>query len=78
MSSTDTTLAAKNQQEHHVHAAEHLEHAAKSHKEVAKLISTGDHKGAAEHTEVAKKHVANFTAHMAQGPKKDVPATKAM
>lgn len=57
-------------QQHHTHAAEHLELAAKSHKEVAKLIGANDHKGAEAHVKVASEHVATAQEHAASAAKK--------
>jgi len=72
----DTTTASTEQQ-HHVQAAEHLELAAKSHKEAAKLISAGDHKGALQHMETAKNHTSHASEHVKEAHKKSMPATKA-
>jgi hypothetical protein len=41
---------------HHAKAAEHLEYAAKSHKEVSKLLGANDHV-AQEHMDKAHEHV---------------------
>lgn len=71
------TTTASTEQQHHVQAAEHLELAAKSHKEVAKLISAGDHKGALQHVETAKTHTSHASEHVKEAHKKSVPADKA-
>lgn len=63
-------------QQHHTKAAEHLELAAKSHKEVAKLISSNDHKGAVAHTKVASEHVASAEQHVSQAAKKIAAVAK--
>jgi hypothetical protein len=41
-----------------------LEHAAKSHKEVAKLIGANDHAGAQAHTKVAHEHLTQAQTHV--------------
>ena len=51
-------------QQHHAKADEHLELAAKSHKEVVKMIDSKDHKGASDHTKVANAHVVSATEHV--------------
>jgi hypothetical protein len=51
-------------EQHHSKAAEHLEHAAKSHKEVAKLIGANDHAGAQAHTKVAHEHLTQAQTHV--------------
>lgn len=71
----DTTTASTPQQ-HHTQAAEHLEHAAKAHKEAAKLIGTNDHKGAAEHVKVAAGHIDNAKEHADAAVKKATVAAK--
>ena len=63
-------------QQHHTQAAEHLDLAAKSHKEVAKLIGSNDHKGAAEHVKVATQHVANAQEHVIAAAKKTAEVKK--
>jgi hypothetical protein len=72
----DTTTASTEHQ-HHVQAAEHLELAAKSHKEAAKLISAGDHKGSLQHVETAKTHTAHASEHVKEAHKKSMSAVKA-
>ncbi|WP_416547153.1 hypothetical protein ACHEXK_15235 [Limnohabitans sp. DCL3] len=62
-------------EQHHSKAAEHLELAAKSHKEVAKLISANDHTGAQAHVKVAQEHLMHAQTH-AQAAKKAMPAAK--
>jgi len=71
------TNTASTEQQHHVQAAEHLELAAKSHKEAAKLISAGDHKGSLLHLETAKTHTAHANDHVKEAYKKSMPAVKA-
>ena len=71
----DTTTATTPEQ-HHTQAAEHLELAAKSHKEAAKLISTNDHKGAQVQAKVAHDHVAKADDHVVQAAKKTASLTK--
>jgi hypothetical protein len=71
------TTTANTEQQHHVQAAEHLELAAKSHKEAAKLISAGDHKAALQHVEIAKSHTTHASDHVKEAHKKSMPAAKA-
>lgn len=72
--STATPTALKPEQ-HHSKAAEHLELAAKSHKEVAKLIGANDHTGAQTHAKVAQEHLSQAQTH-AEAAKKAMPAAK--
>lgn len=60
---------------HHSKVAEHLELAAKSHKEVAKLIGANDHAAAQTHAKVAGEHFAKAQEHM-ELAKKGMPASK--
>jgi len=62
-------------EQHHSKAAEHLELAAKSHKEVAKLIGANDHTGAQAHAKVAQEHLTQAQTH-AEAAKKTMPAAK--
>ena len=67
---THDTSSAQTAQQHHMQAAEHLEAAAKSHKEAAKLIGSGDAKGAQTHIEKAKTHAAQAAEHVMEAEKK--------
>ena len=60
---------------HHSKVAEHLELAAKSHKEVAKLITANDHTAAHAHAKVAEEHLTKAKEH-ADLAKKAMPAAK--
>ena len=62
-------------EQHHSKAAEHLELAAKSHKEVAKLMGANDHVGAQTHAKVAGEHFVKAQEHM-ELAKKAVPSAK--
>ncbi len=62
-------------EQHHTKVAEHLELAAKSHKEVAKLIGANDHTGAQAHIKVAQEHLTQAHTH-AEAAKKAMPAAK--
>jgi hypothetical protein len=62
-------------EQHHTKVAEHLEMAAKSHKEVAKLISANDHPAALAHAKVAEEHLTKAKEH-ADLAKKAMPASK--
>jgi len=70
------TSSATNASEHHKEAAEHLEMAAKSHKEVVKLLSTNDHKGAAIHAEIAHDHTNKAKDHVVAANKKITASVK--
>lgn len=71
----DTSTAATLQQ-HHTQAAEHLETAAKSHKEAAKLVVVNDHKAAQVHVKNAHEHVTKAQDHVAEAAKKTSLMTK--
>jgi hypothetical protein len=71
---TPATTAVKPEQ-HHAKVAEHLEMAAKSHKEVAKLITANDHTAAQAHAKVAEEHLTKAKEH-ADLAKKAMPAAK--
>lgn len=73
--SHDTSTAATTQQ-HHTQAAEHLELAAKSHKEAAKLIAANDHAAAQTHVKTAHGHVAKAQDHVTEAAKKSASAAK--
>jgi hypothetical protein len=62
-------------EQHHSKAAEHLELAAKAHKEVAKLITANDHTGAQAHVKLAHEHLTHAQTH-ADSAKKAMPAAK--
>jgi hypothetical protein len=62
-------------EQHHSKAAEHLELAAKAHKEVAKLIGANDHTGAQAHVAVAHEHLTHAQTH-ADAAKKAMPTAK--
>ncbi len=69
---TPATTALKPEQ-HHSKVAEHLEMAAKSHKEVAKLITANDQAAALAHAKVAEEHLTKAKEH-ADLAKKAMPA----
>ena len=71
----DTSTAATVQQ-HHTQAAEHLELAAKSHKEAAKCVGANDHAAAHTHAKVAHEHVAKAQDHVVAAGKKTTSAAK--
>jgi hypothetical protein len=73
---THDTSTAVTPQQHHTQAAEHFEHAAKSHKEVAKLIEANDHKAAQAHTQVAKEHAVKAQEHVTEAGKKSAVVAK--
>jgi capsule polysaccharide export protein KpsE/RkpR len=71
----DTSTAATVQQ-HHTQAAEHLELAAKSHKEAAKLVGANDHTAAHAHVKTAQEHVAKAQDHVVEAAKKTISFSK--
>lgn len=71
----DTTSASTVQQ-HHTQAAEHLELAAKSHKEAAKCVTANDHSTAHAHVKTAHEHVAKAQDHVVEAAKKTTSAAK--
>ena len=64
------TTSAQTAQQHHVQAAEHLEQAAKSHKDAARLLGSGDPSGAQIHVEKARTHSVQASEHVVQATKK--------
>jgi hypothetical protein len=72
---TPTASTVVKPEQHHTKVAEHLELAAKSHKEVAKLIGANDHTGAQAHIKVAQEHLTQAHTH-AEAAKKAMPAAK--
>jgi hypothetical protein len=73
--STSPAMPTLKPEQHHTKAAEHLELAAKSHKEVAKCIGTNDHAAAQAHSKTAHEHMTQAHAH-ADVAKKAMPASK--
>jgi hypothetical protein len=71
----DTTSASTVHQ-HHTQAAEHLELAAKSHKEAAKCVAANDHTAAHAHVKTAHEHVAKAQDHVGEAAKKTTSAVK--
>lgn len=71
------TTSAQTAQQHHVQAADHLEQAAKCHKDAARLLGSGDQTGAQTHVEKAKTHTVQATEHVMQAAKKTVSKDKA-
>lgn len=71
----DTSTAATVQQ-HHTQAAEHLELAAKSHKEAAKHFGANDTVAAHTHVKAAHDHTAKAQDHVNAAAKKTAPAAK--
>jgi hypothetical protein len=71
----DTSTAATVQQ-HHTQAAEHLELAAKSHKEAAKCVGSNDHAAAHTHVKAAHEHVAKANDHVVEATKKTASVGK--
>ena len=70
------TSTALTVQQHHTKAAEHLESAAKSHKEAAKLIGANDHAAAQALIKAAKEHVVKAQDHAMEASKKPAPMNK--
>lgn len=61
--------------EHHLKASEHLEIAAKSHKDAAKHLVAGDHKSAAQHASIAQEHTLQAGQHVTAMANKDKAST---
>lgn len=57
-------------QDHHLEAAEHLDHASKSHREAAKLIEGGDHHAASSQAKLAEEHTAHAAHHVIEAANK--------
>jgi hypothetical protein len=57
-------------QEHHLKAAEHLDHASKSHREAAKLLESGDHHAASSQAKLAAEHTAHAAHQVIEAAKK--------
>jgi hypothetical protein len=57
-------------QDHHLKAAEHLDHASKCHKETAKLIQDGDHHAASSQAKLAAEHTAHAAHQVTQAATK--------
>ncbi len=72
---TTAESTAVKPEQHHAKVAEHLELAAKSHKEVAKHIGANDHAAAQAQAKVADEHFAKAQEHMTSA-KKAMPAAK--
>lgn len=73
---THDTSSATTVEEHHKQAAEHLELAAKSHKEAAKLVAGNNHAASQTHVKTAHEHVAKAHDHVVEAAKKSAPAAK--
>lgn len=71
----DTSTAATSEQ-HHKQAAEHFEQAAKSHKEVVKLMGANDHVSAQTQIKTAHEHAAKAQDHAVEAAKKSAPVSK--
>jgi hypothetical protein len=72
---TSPAMPTLKPEQHHTKAAEHLELAAKSHKEVAKYIGANDHAAAQTHSKTAHEHMTQAQEH-ADAAKKAMPASK--
>jgi hypothetical protein len=70
------TTTAQTAQQHHVQAAEHLEQAAKCHKDAARLLGSGDQTGAQLHVEKAKTHASQASEHVMEATKKSTSPAK--
>jgi hypothetical protein len=68
--------SAQTAQQHHLQAAEQLELAAKSHKEAAKLMGSGDQSGAQIQVEKAKTYSTQATEHVTEAAKKNTGPAK--
>jgi hypothetical protein len=72
---TSPAMPTLKPEQHHTKAAEHLELAAKSHKEVAKCIGANDHAAAQTHSKTAHEHMTQAHEH-AEAAKKSITAPK--
>jgi hypothetical protein len=72
LSQTHTTDQATKTtaQDHHLKAAEHLDHASTCHKEAAKLIQGGDRHAASSQAKLAAEHTAHAAHQVLQASKK--------
>jgi hypothetical protein len=75
-SKTHDTSTAVTVQQHHTQAAEHLELAAKSHKDAAKCVGANEHAAAHTHAQAAHDHVAKAQDHVVAAAKKTTSAAK--
>lgn len=64
------TSTANTAQQHHTQAAEHVELAAKSHKEAAKLLGASDHVAAHAQVKIAHEHLSKAQDHVVEAGKK--------
>jgi hypothetical protein len=71
---TSTPATPVKAEQHHAKAAEHLEYAAKSHKEVSKLLGANDHVAAKAHVKVAQEHMDKAHEHAEAAKKATVAA----
>jgi hypothetical protein len=71
---TATPATPAKAEQHHAIAAEHLEYAAKSHKEVSKLLGANDHVAAKAHVKVAQEHMDKAHEHAEAAKKATVAA----
>jgi hypothetical protein len=71
---TATPAAPVKAEHHHAKVAEHLEYAAKSHKEVSKLLSANDAAAAKAHVKVAQEHMDKAHEHAEAAKKATVAA----
>jgi hypothetical protein len=71
---TATPATPAKAEQHHAKAAEHLEYAAKSHKEVSKLLSANDATAAKAHVKVAQEHMDKAHEHAEAAKKATVAA----
>lgn len=72
---TPETAQTQTVQQHHLKAAEHLDLASKSHKEAAKLHSSGDHKAAENQAKMAQDHTSKASEHVTEVGKKSAPVS---
>ena len=70
------TAAAATSEQHHKQAAEHFEQAAKSHKEVVKLMGANDHASAQTQIKTAHEHAAKAQDHAVEAAKKSASVIK--
>lgn len=69
-----TPITPVKAEQHHTKAAEHLEYAAKSHKEVSKLLNANDAAAAKVHAKVAQEHTDKAHEHAEAAKKATIAA----
>ena len=71
---TSGTSTAKTPQQHHTHAAEYFEQAAKAHKEAARLIGSNDQTGAQAQIKIAQEQASKGQECASRAGQKSPPS----